>query len=73
VTLIGAITAAIVSIVTAFAQFRTGNKVEAVHHLVNGQSIRMEQLARATGVAEGRAEEPIPLAEHLRLEPPPGA
>jgi hypothetical protein len=73
VTLIGAITAAIVSIVTALAQLRSAAKLDEVHHLVNGQSVRMEILARATGVAEGRSTEPIPLAEHISPYPPPGA
>lgn len=53
VTLIGAITAAVVSIVTAFAQLRQGAKLDRVHTAVNGQSVRMELLASAAGRAEG--------------------
>jgi len=53
VTLIGAITAAVVAIVGALASLRNGQSIGKVHDLVNGQSVRMEALATRTGFAEG--------------------
>jgi len=52
-TLIGAITAAVVAIVGALASLRNGQGIAKVHDLVNGQSVRMEALAQRTGFAEG--------------------
>jgi hypothetical protein len=57
VTLIGAVAAAIVSVATAIATLRQGGKLDQVHSLVNGQSIRMESLAQRTGFAEGSMSE----------------
>lgn len=53
VTLIAAIAAALVSIITAVASLRTGSKLDTVHSLVNGQSVRMEGMARDLGAATG--------------------
>lgn len=53
VTVIGALTAAIVSIISAYASLRNGGKLDQVHTLVNGQSTRMESLAQQTGFAQG--------------------
>ena|GEM_PF-3921403 len=58
VTLIGAITAAVVSIMTVYLQARTAVKVDEVHHLVNSQSEVVgalhEQLGLKTGELVGR-------------------
>jgi hypothetical protein len=51
VTLIGALTAAIVSIASAVATLRQSAKIDTVHLLVNSQSIRMERLAERAGAA----------------------
>jgi hypothetical protein len=51
VTLIGAITAAVVSVASAIATLRQSAKIDTVHLLVNSQSIRMERLAERAGAA----------------------
>lgn len=43
------------SIINALVTLRQGAKLDTVHTLVNGQSVRMELLAERTGAAVERA------------------
>lgn len=56
VTLIGALTAAIVSILGAVAAFYTAQKSASTHSLVNGISGKLTDAAKAQGHAEGVAD-----------------
>jgi hypothetical protein len=53
VTLIGAVTAAVVSVMTVYMQLRAGEKIEATHALVNGQSQLVSSLAVQVGLKTG--------------------
>lgn len=56
VTLIGAITAAIVSVMTAAVALRNSSRLATVHQLVNSQSEKLVALADAAGHERGVAE-----------------
>lgn len=66
VTLIGAITAAVVSIMTAAVSLRNAGKLSTVHALVDGQSKTLLLLADTAGHERGvaetldRANQPLP-------------
>jgi hypothetical protein len=53
VTLIAAVTSAIVAIGGVAISWRNAGKVDAVHTLVNGQSQQLQAIAHTAGVAEG--------------------
>lgn len=65
VTLISAVTAAIVAILTAGIGFYTAMKASSTHTLVNGLSGSLNVANRAQGQAEGR------LAEATHTDTPP--
>jgi hypothetical protein len=65
ITLIGAVTAAIVAIVTAVVSAYSALQASKTHTLVNGVSKTLGAAARSQGQAEGR------LAEAKGTETPP--
>lgn len=55
VTLIAALTAAVVSTVGALTAWRNAGQLNAVHTIVNSQATKFEALAQKAGFAEGTA------------------
>lgn len=55
VTLIAALTSAIVAIGGVAIGWRNANKVDQVHTIVNSQATKYEALARAAGFSQGQA------------------
>lgn len=56
VTLIAAVTASAVSLMTAYVSLRNGDKLAVVHALVDGQGTIMRTLAETAGHERGVAE-----------------
>jgi hypothetical protein len=75
VTLIGAVTAAVVAICTAAVSVYVAIQAGKTHALVNGVSTLINQATRAQGQAEGRLAEvkgtDTPPAEPVEVAPAP--
>jgi hypothetical protein len=58
-TVIAAVAAAIVSILTVALQYGNNQRLSDVHQLVNGASEKINELSTATGHAQGVADEQL--------------